>query len=68
MATAVFECIRISEETSCSVRIIGEPDDVVQAAHDHLVHTHGLTAGNELKQKVTGAVEEHQTKYAIWGH
>lgn len=68
MATAVFECARTGEEKNCSVRIIGEHDDVVLAAHDHLVHTHGLTSGDDLKEKVTGAVEEHQTKYGIWGH
>jgi hypothetical protein len=67
MATAVFECARTFEEKSCSVTIIGEHDDVVQAAHDHLV-SHGLTEGTELKEKVTAAVKEHQTKYGIWGH
>jgi hypothetical protein len=68
MATGVFECARVDEEKTCSVRIIGEHDDVVLAAHDHLVSTHGLTEGAALKAKVTGAVEEHQTKYGIWGH
>jgi hypothetical protein len=68
MATAVFECARTTEEKRCSVRIVGEHNDVVLAAHDHLVATHGLTGGDELKTKVTSAVEEHQTKYGIWGH
>jgi hypothetical protein len=67
MATAVFECARTDEEKSCSVKIIGEHDDVVQAAHDHLV-SHGLTEGDALKEKVSAAVQEHQTKYGIWGH
>ena len=68
MPTAVFECTRITEKESCSVRIIGEQEDVVKAAHDHLVHTHGVTEGGELKEKVTRAVKEHKTKYAIWGN
>jgi hypothetical protein len=67
MATAVFECARTDEEKSCSVTIIGEHDDVVQAAHDHLV-SHGFTEGAELKEKVTAAVKQHQTKYGVWGH
>ncbi|HJS94189.1 MAG TPA: hypothetical protein VJ741_07990 [Solirubrobacteraceae bacterium] len=67
MATAVFECARTFEEKSCSIKIIGEHDDVVSAAHDHLV-SHGLTEGDALRKKVTAAVEEHQTKYGIWGH
>jgi hypothetical protein len=68
MATAVFECARIDEAKNCSVTMIGEHDDVVAAAHDHLVSTHGVPGGQDLKTKVTGAVQEHQTKYAIWGH
>jgi hypothetical protein len=68
MATAVFECARTRETESCSVRIVGEQSDVVKAAHDHLVHTHGVQAGNDLEKKVTAAVQEHETKYAIWGN
>jgi hypothetical protein len=67
MATTVFDCARVPEGTSCSVKIIGERDDVLQAAHDHLVSTHGLTQGSDLQQKVTHAVDEHQTKYGMWG-
>jgi len=68
MATAVFECARTREKQTCSVTIIGEHDDVVSAAHDHLVQTHGSAGGDDLKAKVTGAVKEHQTKYGIWGN
>ncbi len=68
MATTVFECARTREEKNCSVTIIGEHDDVVAAAHDHLVHTHGSAGGDDLKEMVTGAVKEHQTTYGIWGH
>ena len=67
MATAVFDCARVPEEKNCSVKIIGEHDDVLQAAHDHLVSTHGLSAGDDLQQKVSQAVEEHQSKYGMWG-
>ena len=67
MATTVFECARVPEGTSCSVKIIGERDDVLQAAHDHLVATHGLTGGGDLQKKVGQAVEEHETKYGMWG-
>ena len=68
MATAVFECARTREAESCSVRIIGDQSDVVKAAHDHLVHTHGVSAGEGLEAKVTAAVQEHETKYGIWGN
>ena len=68
MATTVFECSRGPEGTNCSVKIVGEHDDVVQAAHDHLVSTHGLTAGDNLKNQVGQAVDEHQISYKIWGN
>ena len=69
MTTIVFDCARVPEETNCSVKIIGERDDVLQAAHDHLVSTHGLTAGSDLQEKLTRAVDEHQSKpYGVWAH
>jgi hypothetical protein len=67
MATVVFDCARVPEERSCSVKIIGERDDVLRAAQDHLVSTHGLSAGDELSEKVSRAVEEHESKYGMWG-
>jgi hypothetical protein len=68
MTTIVFDCARVPEK-NCSVKIIGERDDVLQAAHDHLATTHGLTAGGDLHQEVARAVDEHQsTPYALWGH
>jgi hypothetical protein len=69
MTTTVFDCARVPEKKNCSVKIIGERDDVLQAAHDHLVSTHGLTAGSDLRQQVTRAVDEHQSKtYGLWGN
>jgi hypothetical protein len=68
MAITVFDCARVPEGISCSVKIIGERDDVVQAAHDHLVRTHGETEGDDLQRKVTHAVDEHEIKYGIWGN
>jgi Protein of unknown function (DUF1059) len=69
MTTTVFDCARVPEEKNCSVKIIGERDDVLQAAHDHLVSTHGSTAGSDLQKKVTRAVDEHQAKpYGMWGN
>lgn len=68
MATVVFDCARVPEEKNCSVKIIGERDDVLRAAHDHLVSTHDSPAGSDLEQKVTQAIEQHQTKYGMWGN
>jgi Protein of unknown function (DUF1059) len=69
MATIVFDCARVPEEKNCSVKIIGDRDDVLRAAHDHLVSTHGSTAGSDLQKRVSQAVDEHQSKpYGMWGN
>jgi hypothetical protein len=66
MAT-VFDCARVPND-HCSVKIVGERDDVVQAAHDHLVATHGQHEGDDLKKKVTDAIDEKPQTYGTWGH
>ena len=67
MATAVFDCAKVPEEKNCSVKIVGERRHVLRAAHDHMVSTHGMEAGSDLKQKVTRVVDEHQSqKYSLW--
>jgi predicted small metal-binding protein len=67
MARVAFHCARVSGDNTCSVKIFGERDDVVQAAHDHLVQTHGLTQDDDPKGKVHGAVDENPTKETLWG-
>jgi hypothetical protein len=69
MATTVFDCARVPGDT-CSVQIVGERDDVVRAAQDHLVATHGMQPGGNLEQNVTRVAEEHhQSKpYGWWAH
>jgi hypothetical protein len=66
MATVMFDCARVPEDDHCSVKIIGERDDVVKAAHDHMVSAHGAEAGDDLHGKVTRVVEEHQITYGMW--
>ena len=69
MATVVFDCARVPGGTTCSVKIIGDRDDVLKAAHDHLVATHGLPADSDLHQNVKRVVDEHQAEpYGMWGH
>ena len=67
MATTVFDCARVPDK-NCSVRIVGERDDVLRAAHDHLVSTHGMPPGSDLEQKVTRALDEPPLKYGTWAH
>jgi predicted small metal-binding protein len=68
MARVAFHCARVAGDNKCSVTIFGERDDVVQAAQDHLVKTHGMTQDDNPPQKVNGAVDENPTKETLWGN
>jgi hypothetical protein len=48
--------------------MIGERDDVLAAAKQHLVSTHGHTDDGNLDKNVTQVVDEHQQKktYGSW--
>ena len=66
MARSAFHCARVSGDKSCSVMIVGEHDDVVKAAHDHLVGTHGLKPDDDPQGKVSEATDRNPTKDSIW--
>ena len=67
MSRTVFDCARVPGDT-CSVQMIGERDDVLTAATQHLVSAHGHEAGPNLDQNVTTVVASHQqaTPYSSW--
>jgi hypothetical protein len=67
MSRTVFDCARVPGDT-CSVQMIGERDDVLTAATQHLVSAHGHEAGPNLDQNVTTVVDSHQqaTPYSTW--
>jgi hypothetical protein len=53
--TATFDCSRVPKPT-CSVQITGDPDDVAQAAKDHLAATHPETVTPGLHANVSAAI------------
>jgi S-formylglutathione hydrolase FrmB len=67
MSRTVFDCARVPGET-CSVQMIGERDDVLRAAKQHLVTAHGHTDDAKLDKNVSTVVEDHQqqTPYSTW--
>lgn len=70
MATKEFDCARVPGAT-CSVKISGERDDVVQAAVDHLAATHPHAATDALSSVVGDAVDNPPaTAHALyrWGN
>jgi hypothetical protein len=48
--------------------MVGEKNDVLAAAQQHLVSAHGHRDGPELEQNVTKVVNDHEqaTPYASW--
>jgi hypothetical protein len=67
MSRTVFDCARVPGDT-CSVQMIGERDDVLAAAKQHLVSAHGHDDNANLEQNVANVVDSHQqaTLYSTW--
>jgi hypothetical protein len=67
MSRTVFDCARVPGKT-CSVQMIGERDDVLAAAKQHLVAAHGHDDNDALHQNVTTVVDgnEPPTPYSSW--
>jgi predicted small metal-binding protein len=68
MATTVFECARVPGDT-CSVQIVGERKEVLEAAKHHLVSVHGEHDAPQLKKNIANAVKEGPTPatpYSTW--
>ncbi len=67
MSRTVFDCARVPGDT-CSVQMIGERDDVLAAAKQHLVSVHSHEDNSNLQQNVTNVVDAHQqaTPYSTW--
>jgi hypothetical protein len=57
MSRVMADCRRFPSESNCSLTIIGEEDEVVQAAaeHSHSVHQHEDTP--ELREQIRGMLE-----------
>ena len=67
MSRTVFDCARVPGDT-CSVQIIGDRDDVLAVAKQHLVSAHGHEDNSTLDQNVSAVVDAHQqaTPYSSW--
>jgi uncharacterized protein DUF1059 len=58
MARMMADCRRWPSETNCSLVIIGEEDEVVQAAADHAASVHGHENNEELRAQLRGLLEQ----------
>jgi hypothetical protein len=57
MARMMADCRRWPSETNCSLVIIGEADEVVQAAAEHAASVHGHENNEELRAQLRDFLE-----------
>lgn len=67
MTSTVFDCSRVPGAT-CSLQLIGEHDDVLRAAMEHLASAHGFADDGALEQNVMRIVADQSLSqpYASW--
>jgi predicted small metal-binding protein len=58
----IIDCREFPSETNCSLTIAGTEDEVVKAATEHAVSSHGHTAGPDLDNAIRSSL--HDEKYA----
>jgi hypothetical protein len=61
MARKMADCRRFESESNCSLTIIGEEDEVVEAAAQHAVSVHQHEDTPELRQDVRGMLEPEES-------
>jgi len=57
MSRMMADCRRWPSEADCSLVIIGEEDEVVQAAAQHAASVHGHEDTPELREQLRGFLE-----------
>ena len=61
MARKMADCRRFESESNCSLTIIGEEDEVVEAAAQHAVSVHQHDDTSELREDVRGMLEPEES-------
>jgi len=57
MARVMADCRRWPSETDCSLTIIGEEEEVVQAAAEHAASVHGHEDTPEMREQMRDFLE-----------
>ncbi len=53
-----IDCRDFPSETNCSLTIAGAEEEVVKAAVEHAVSSHGHSAGSELTRTIRSALHD----------
>jgi len=56
MARSIIDCRATPNAVGCTLTLVGEPDEVVEAAAQHAVAVHGHTDGPELRAMLRAAL------------
>jgi predicted small metal-binding protein len=54
----VIDCREFPSEQNCTLTIAGTEDEVIKAASEHAVSSHGHTAGPELVSALRGSLRD----------
>jgi hypothetical protein len=63
VATSVrsyVDCREFPSENNCSLKISGTPDEVLTAATQHAVASHGHQDGPELREQIKSGIREER--------
>jgi hypothetical protein len=58
MARKVADCRRYPSENNCTLTIIGEESEVVEAAAQHAIASHGHEDTPEFREQLRGFIED----------
>jgi predicted small metal-binding protein len=61
VARKMADCRRFPSESNCSLTIIGEEDEVVQAAAEHAQSVHGHENSSELHHQIREMLESEES-------
>jgi len=61
MARKIADCRRWPSESNCSLTIIGDEEEVIQAAAEHAASVHGHEDSPELRQQIKEFLEPEES-------
>ena len=61
MGRVMADCRRFPSESNCSLTIIGEEEEVLQAAAEHAVSVHSHEDTPEFREQIKGMLEPEES-------
>lgn len=61
MARKMADCRRFESESDCTLTIIGEEDEVIEAATQHAVAVHGHEDSPQMREQLRALLESEES-------